>query len=275
MSRRRRRRRGPGESLLIEDAFDLFLDALANTLGVIMFVGLMIAVFSGPVRMVEAAAKHPDPAEAARTARELERLAALEAELARLPSEGDPVFVERMRMLLEEAARVRATLAQLLAESADLADATRRARGAIAEARGSERRAEAERREIEARIAGLPETTSFVRVSRFRDDARSPVLLLVAHGAVERADPGPGERRILPGARPRHPVRTIAEARTTVTALVGALEPSRHRIEVAAWSDSFATFKLLERALVERGFDLNPMPLAAGEAIEAGRGGIQ
>jgi len=274
-SRRRRARAGPGSGHIVEDAFDLFLDALANTLGVIMFIALMVVIFASPSPTQAPATPQADPSEAEQVHRLLDRLAQLERELAQLPPAGDPALIQKLAELDAELTELRERIADATRRAATVADEIRLARQQTREQTERSRELEAQRIEFERRTATVAASSSFVRVSRFRDDARAPVLLLVSAGGVERADPTPGETRILPGARPRRPVETIEQARAAVDSLLRDASPARNRIEVAVWSDSFASYKRLERALVDRGFDLNPMPLAAGTALEAGRSGIQ
>lgn len=274
MSRRRRRRTGPSGGSVVEDSFDLFLDALANTLGVVMFIALMVVVFASPPAPTHAEPV-PEAALAPRVKALVERMELLQAELDRLPPEGDPELLKRHAALMQELRAARDRVTKAIEEIAQTSDLVRELRRETRSLRAKEAEHDAQRRSIEQRIASLADSSSFVRVSRFRDDPRAALLLLVSAGAVERAEPAPGETRILPGARPRMPLASIDDARRALDRLLSGSTPARNRIEVGVWSDSFAAFKLLERALVERGFDLNPMPIAVGEPLDAGVGGIQ
>jgi len=274
MRRRRRHRAPPGAGRIVEDAFDLFLDALANTLGVVMFIALMVVIFASPAPPIKAEPA-PDPSEAPRVRALLERVESLQQELERLPHEGDPGLVARYAALLQQMNAARARLSETIEALAAASDAVRQLRRETQALRASERSLLSRRTEVERRTASIAGSSSFVRVSRFRDDPRDAILLLVAGGGVERAEPSPGETRILPGARPRTAIANIAEAHAAIDRLLPGIAPARYRIELGVWSDSFGTFKLLERALVERGFDLNPMPLAIGQALDSGAGGIQ
>lgn len=276
--RRRRRSRGWRAAVVVEEAFDLFLDALANTLGVIMFIALMVVLFSVPDRPTGAESPvtpQPDPSEARQVAELLEEARALEEALLRAPREGDPDLRRRAEALDERLRQLRAEVVDVLERTATASDALVIARHEVASAQRTTLELSERRRRLERRIASLPDTASFVRLSRFRSDERRPVLLLIAAGRIERAEPSPGETHILPGARNPRPITTLEQARALLDALLAGASPSTHRIEIGVWSDSFGEYKVLERLLVDRGYDLNPLPVPLGAALEAGTGGIQ
>lgn len=278
MNRRRRRRPAPESGRLVEDAFDLFLDALANTFGVVMFLALMIVIFSPPMRVESRGAASSEVREAARVAALLRDAATLETEIEALPPAGDPALAARLAELDREIAAAREELSALIDALAERADAVRAARREAREHLERARELTAQRAEVERRLATTPTTTSFVRVSRFRDDARDAILLFVAEGGVERVDLAPGQTQVVPGgpgSTTRRGLATMEDARAAVDALLRGTTPARHRIEVGVWADSFAEYKRLERVLVERGFDLNPLPLRTGAALDSGSGGIQ
>lgn len=278
MRRRRGRRARVASNATIEEALDLFLDAITNTLGVVIFILIMVVLFSGrpdAERDREPSVLLVDAPEARAVAALLDEAARLEQSLAQAPLEGDPALRARAEALLEEGRRAREATAALLVETAEAVDAARR------DARESRLAQEAanelveRRRQLERRILEAPTTSSFVRVSRFHDDPRTPVLLLVAKGGLERAELAPGEQRVVPGARNPRPIRTVDDARSALDLLLAGVAPASHRIEVGVWNDSFTEYKLLERLLVERGFALNPLPIESGRALEAGTGGVQ
>lgn len=276
MSRRRRRRGAAQGWAPVEDAFDLFLDALANTLGVIMFIALMVVLFAAPP---DAPGKPREPrttvAEAERVAELLDRRDRLEQELASLPPQGDPELLRQLTAIERALREVRESLARALQASAEMADALRATRAEVLAMKARTRSLAAQQREVERRTADLADASSFVRVSRFRDDPRRPLLLLVSEQLVERADPQPGERSLRPGRGARRPLDTIDEARAALPELLRGTAPVTHRIEVGVWADSFAAYKRLERVLVEAGYDINPLPVPIGEALGAGASGIQ
>ncbi|MBX3356547.1 MAG: hypothetical protein KF724_12695 [Phycisphaeraceae bacterium] len=272
----RRRRRAAGRRWdMVEDAFDLFLDAMANTLGVIMFIALMVVLFAAPPKPPAPATPRVPSSEAAQVAELLERLAALESELEQLPPQGDPELVARMVALEAELQEVRDALARTLQATAEAADALRDTRRLTRETDARTRGLEARRQEVERRTAALGQSSSFVRLSRFRQDERRPVLLLVSAQGVERAEPVPGETTIRPGGRHIFAIETNEQALMALPELLRGTAPSTHRLEVGVWDDAFAAYKRLERTLVEAGYDLNPLPVPTGKALEAGASGIQ
>ncbi|MBM4111841.1 MAG: hypothetical protein FJ253_00450 [Phycisphaerae bacterium] len=262
----------------IEDAFDLFLDALANTLGVVMFIALMVVLFAAPPERPERTRDDPpsvDPDEARQVRALLAQAAEFERMLASAPLEGDPVLRARAEALLDEMHRQREEISRALSDTAEAADEVARLSNERERARRETQSLDERRRSVEQRIAEAAATSSFVRVSRFRDDPRTPVLLLLSKGALERAVPAPNERRILPGSRTPREIRSVESARDALDSLLTGVSPATHRIEVGVWNDSFAEYKLLERQLIDRGFDLNPLPVRAGDALESGAGGVQ
>ncbi len=100
-SRRRRRRKGATTT----DAFELFLDALCNALGVIMFILLCVVVFA---KSPDADAQVIDPAKVVAEMATLEaeasqlegQLTAVLAALAAMPPSGDPELIRRWKELL-------------------------------------------------------------------------------------------------------------------------------------------------------------------------------
>ncbi len=276
--RRRRRRSTAGGVVAPEEAFDLFLDALANTLGVVMFIAIMVVLFAAPPESSPGerrATPAPDPTEAKVVTALLAEAAVLEEEIARAPMEGDPRLRQQAEALQASMRERRDSISRTLAETAAASDEVSRSLRAATDALRDARELQERRRRLERRIESIPESASFVRVSRFRDDPRPPVLLLLAHHALERAQPAPGEDRLLPGARQPRRVASAEEARAALAALLPGVSPRTHRIEIGVWSDSFAEYKVLERLLVEQGFDINPLPVQAGEALLSGAGGVQ
>lgn len=95
---RRRRRGGRRSASLAGDPLDLFLDAITNALGVIMFILLMVVLFGR-------ASDTPQPATEAsevREAQELERqVRDLQARLDALPPAGDPELAARWKAAMD------------------------------------------------------------------------------------------------------------------------------------------------------------------------------
>lgn len=267
-------RRGRKGGSIGTDPFGLFLDALCNTLGVIMLLLMMLLIFS------KDDAARPDPKVVEAKAVEVERMA-IEAEselrgvlesLAKLPPSGDPALVDRWNALLAEGERMRTRRAALQEAITRIRD-QREAR--IREIEDTEAR----KRVIDAQMAALasrtPKTPDFIRLSRFRPDSREPIRFGVAAGQVSLLD----IRGILEVHAPRSgmPLESDAEAEAAAARLVGTRMPQDVRIEVAVWNDSFPAYKRLERILVERGYAINPIPVEVGSALRvvSGQGGVQ
>lgn len=266
-------RRGRKGGAIGVDPFGLFLDALCNTLGIIMLVLMCILIFS---KTGEGAADAKSTeAEASRletVAIDLEReLAGVLESISRLPPSGDPALVERWKALLAEGERLRTSKAALQAAVAQ-ARATLEARQRDATEADARRRLIAER--TSSLAAATPAPANFIRLSRFRADARSPVLLAVASGRASAPAIAPGTKEISAPASGL-PLATDEDAAQAVAQLVGGRAPGAVRIEVAVWSDSFGAYKRLERVLVERGYAINPLPVQVGQPLRAGVGGAQ
>ncbi|MFM9180438.1 MAG: hypothetical protein ACKOV8_04200, partial [Phycisphaerales bacterium] len=94
---RRRRTRRRRASALAGDPLDLFLDAITNALGVIMFILLMVVIFG---RAGEE--KSPEPRPDLREVQQLEeRRQELLAKIQALPPAGDPELAARWKAALE------------------------------------------------------------------------------------------------------------------------------------------------------------------------------
>lgn len=266
--RARRRRRGRRSSVLAGDATDLFLDAITNTLGVVMFVLLMVVLFG----RAEPEPREPNSPLAAEVRQLREERDHLAAQVAALPPAGDPELVQRWREAMQAIAERQPELDRLQRELVQRTEAVAAAEQLLAHDREA-------LRELQARVAQVVQrarqaSTDLVRVSRFRQDARTPVLMAVSRGALsllritadtaEVAPPSAGEA-----------VPDAAAAALAVRALLAGTAPATHRVELAVWADSFGAAKLVEAALIEAGYDTNPLPIAAGQSLKAGTGGVQ
>jgi hypothetical protein len=270
----RMHRRGRKGGSIGTDPFGLFLDALCNTLGVVMLLLMMLLIFSKDER----AARDPKAVEA--EAVESERMA-IDAEselrglleaLSKLPPAGDPALVERWNQLLADGERLRTRNAALQQSISALREELEARRKELEES-------EARKRVVDAQFAALaaksPKTPDFIRLSRFRPDPREPVSLGVAFGQAStlRVDPIAGA-----GAPTRGmPLGTDDEADAAIAQLLANRVPADVRLEIAVWADSFAEYKRLERRLVERGYAINPIPVKIGGRVGfvAGQGGVQ
>lgn len=252
------------------DPLDLFLDAITNTLGVVMFILLMVVLFG---RAGESHDPSPQSADATRDVSRLEsELEELQAKVRALAPVGDPELAARWRAAMER-------LEQLTAET-DKARAVSREREAQASA--ARENATASRRDLErlqAEDAKLQATdvakrTGFVRVSRFQQDARKAVILAIADGKLSRVRATSATEAISAPTAGKA-VGTEAQAREALADLLSGFPSATHRVELLVWQGSFAQAKIVESVLLEMGYDSNPMPLATGQAIAPGAGGVQ
>ncbi|MSR70136.1 MAG: hypothetical protein EXS17_07315 [Phycisphaerales bacterium] len=275
-SRRRRRRKGAATT----DAFELFLDALCNALGVILFILLCVVVFA---KSPDGDQKRMDPEQIAAETKALDaqaarteaQLTAVLAALSALPPSGDPESVRRRKELLGALDTMRT---KKLAE----VEAEKQARARLA-ASGVALVASVEKRNnLAAQLARLDDErkkqltmTQFVRVARLRADGRKAVLILCADGRVSIATLVGKGQEIAEPVGVGIPVTDEASARLAIAQLFGAKTPDTFRAEVAVWPSGFAAYKRLERVMIEKRFGINPLPVAAGEPIREGAGGIQ
>ncbi len=275
-SRRRRRRKGAATT----DAFELFLDALCNALGVIMFILLCLVVFT---KSPDGDQKRTTPAQLAAETAALEaeastidaELASVLAALAARPPSGDPEIIARWRELL---ASLDAMHAKRLAE----VDAVNQARARLSASAQALIAATEALNNLNAQRAQLDEIrkqqqtpVQFVRVARLRADPRKAVLLLCADGRVSLATlTGKGQEIAAPTSS-GIPVTDDASARLVIGQFFGGKPPESFRAEIAVWPSGFAAYKRLERVMIEKKFGINPLPIAAGDVIREGAGGIQ
>jgi hypothetical protein len=266
---RRRRRGGRRSASLAGDPLDLFLDAITNALGVIMFILLMVVLFG---RASDAPEK---PAEQAAEARELQDLEArvreLEAKVDALPPRGDPELAARWKAAMERLPKLEDEINRLKsAQRRDEQDAL------AAEARLASERRTLERLATEVTSAqqSTKAPTGFVRISRFQADPRKAVILAVADGKVSRLR-ATKETKSISAPTVGAPVLYQAGADAAVRQLLQEFQPSTHRVELLVWEGSFAQAKLLENAIESLRYDSNPIPVRAGTALEPGAGGVQ
>ena len=267
-------RRGRKGGSIGTDPFGLFLDALCNTLGVVMLLLMVILIFS------KADGAQPDPKAAEAKAVELERTA-LDAErelqgllesLSKLPPGGDPALVARWNALLAEGERLRTRRAALQQSVSDIRQALEARRRELEDADARKRVVDAQAAALAAKQSSTPD---FIRLSRFRPDSRASVKLGVAFGHVSAIEVNPmiGAEAPAQGM----PLASDADAAAAIAALIGQRMPGEIRLEVAVWADSFGAYKRLERALVERGYAINPIPIEVGNrvGVVSGQGGVQ
>ncbi|MDA0802162.1 MAG: hypothetical protein O2819_00185 [Planctomycetota bacterium] len=271
---RRRRRRRVRASAGDSDSFDLFLDALCCGLGVVMFIVMVVALFAKPpVGGGDAEELKKLESQLAATQTELEAtLSALKA----IPPAGDPALTKRYKAALLAADESRERRDETLDRISATREVTEERTQELAESEKKQNEELKKQAELAARMEKLKYSTAFVRTSRWNvDDTREAVLLLVSGGlaSAPRIDPTATELRPVSGIG--EAVRDAETARAAVATLLAGTSPSSKRIEVAVWPDSYGAFKHLERELQDRGFAIQPIPVAAGEALMSGDGGSQ
>jgi hypothetical protein len=262
---RRRRRRSRGGSSLAGDPLDLFLDAITNALGVIMFILLMVVLFG---RADEA----PGQSDAVEQARKLDEQArSLEAQVAALPPAGDPELERRWKQAQERIAVAERETAPLRPEL----ERTRR-EAADASKRIEELSKELERLAAKAdEIAARPRPAGgFVRLSRLDADARDAVYLGLASGRLAVLPVTPASTEITAPADGTA-VRDASTAKAAVEAALAGVDPKARRVELVVWQGAFREAKLVEQALIDAGFSINAMPVEAGKALGVGISGSQ
>lgn len=269
--RRRRRTRAAAEGT---DAFDLFLDALCNGLGVVMFILMIVAVYARPP------AGGGDAAQLKKLQATLDTLQTeLEATVAALrtiPPSGSPDLIERYERALRQLDKARQRRDEALERIEITRDIIRERQ---AERDDVEQRLALESKkqeELRAKEKQVKESTAFVRTSRWnKQDTRPALLLLVSGGFVSSPTVSADSTAIQPTAGVGHEVADAASAAAALAALTKGLSPASHRVEIAVWPDSYGAYKHLEKALHERGFAIQPIPVAEGEPLKAGDGGSQ
>ena len=265
----RRRRRIHRSTSMAGDPLDLFQHAMTNARGVIMFVMLLMALFgqASDAAVVMTASV----VEVNERIRQLQQERdELQKRIAALPPQGDP----------ELAARYKAAMEQLRAQQAKL-DA------ALAAKPRNQEEEEALKKRLEAALAARASATAaakrvappeasqnFVRLSRFQADARRSVILAVSEGKLSRVRATSATDKIsAPTTGTR--ITTVSQARGELQELLDGFPSATYRVELLVWEGSFSQAKMVEQALLEMGYDSNPIPLRSGQAIAPGVGGVQ
>ncbi|MFM8731094.1 MAG: hypothetical protein ACKOGJ_01010 [Phycisphaerales bacterium] len=265
---RRRRTRRRRASALAGDPLDLFLDAITNALGVIMFILLMVVIFG---RAGEE--KSPEPRPDLREVQQLEeRRQELLAKIQALPPAGDPELAARWKAALERVQRLEREESDLAVRARTADEKLRDAAARIAEERKTTERLAAEVEK--AKSAVRSSASSFIRVSRFQQDKRKAVILTLSGGKLSRFRATADTKEISPPPG-GSAVGDLEGARAAVKQALDAYPPSTHRVELIVWEGSFPQAKLVEQVLLELGYDSNPLPVRAGAAVPAGTGGVQ
>lgn len=264
------------------DALELFLDAISNVFGGVLFVALLV------VLMLQMTSKAPAPSEAAEAPDVAEQLRALEA----AARDADAAAAAELQALTARQAELQAAIDEALRRTkaaqqrqAELRAALRETAEQMAEARDAARGAE------EALHAAKAERDGLVRLPEFHSSPKQEAPWLIAHGRVAPllqydAEGNPvgtntaviqvhdgGRVSLKPNAgRPLNP----DNAQTVARDLTRGLSPGRHFVSLAVWEDSFTEAAALRDALVAAGFEYGLVLLQAGETVPTGaQGGVQ
>jgi len=268
--RRRRTRRGATAS---SDSFDLFLDALCNALGVVMFIMLMIVIFtqsagtSDAIMDAESMEKAAEAADAQAKASEAQLQEVLQA-IAALPPRGDPKLLEQWKAgqaeLAKTADALRSVGDSLSAQRKDLSAAL----AALSELRRTMTSVQQEIKELELARARRSEPRQFIRLAKLRPDIRpQTVQLLCADGRLCSANFTDRLQKISEPKGQGEIVQSAAQAKVALLRFLAGKDPAKVRVEIVVWPSGFRAFKLLEPELIQGQFAFNPIPVASGQTI--------
>jgi predicted RNase H-like nuclease (RuvC/YqgF family) len=271
--RRRRRRSSRRGTTASSDSFDLFLDALCNALGVVMFIMLMIVIFtqsagtSDAVMDAKSMEEAIESADAQARASEAQLQEVLQA-IAALPPRGDPQLLEQWRVGQAQLART----AEQLRSAGDALAAQRKelsaSMAALAVVRRTMTSTQQEIKELELARARRTEPRQFIRLAKLRPDVRpQTVQLLCADGRLCSANFTDRLQRISEPKGQGELVNNAAQAKEAMLRYLAGKDPTKVRVEIAVWPSGFGAYKLLEPELIAGRFAFNPIPVATGQTI--------
>jgi hypothetical protein len=250
------------------DPLDLFLDAITNALGVVMFILLMVVLFGRAG--AEPAPVPPTQEAELRELEEEERK--LQLQVQALPPTGDPELAARWKAAMQAVQRLEEEREPLLATArstdAKVADAS----ALLAEDLRTVERLVSQVREAKDKVRSS--ASGFIRVSRFQTDKRPAALLALNGGRLSRIRVTADTKQVLPPGGGSD-VRDAVSAKAAVESLLRDAPAGTYRVELLVWEGSFDSAKRVEAALLELGYDTNPMPAPAGAPFTPGAGGVQ
>ena len=252
--RRRRRRRRTGTTS--SDAFDLFLDALCNALGVIMFIMLVVVIFTKSADKDE---KPIDPKAAAEEIARLEteaqklelKLFSVIAALSSLPTVGDPTLLEKWKVATKN---LESTHERMRSE----AEAYQKIRKQLEARQGAQSELLEEKIAIDKTTNALAQARTtkrgavqFIRLARLKWDSHPKFVK---------------GQRILEPIGIGTIVNDDKSAQQVFNQLCAGKSPNDYRVEVVVWPSGFAAYKKLEKVIIDAKFAINPIPVAAGDS---------
>ena len=271
-----------------DDALELFLDAISNAFGGILFIALAVVILLQFTTPTPTDAEVSEPvASAPQASAELEaEIASLESLMTELVDQ--PVKEGRDEDFHERAEKVKEQVKKA-AEELDALEAQREA--AELALKESDRRLALlgkELLEVEAALRDAQRRPpDRVRAERFRETAKVEVPVMLKAGrlvevmefgadgaargvnkaalridvSAQRAEPAPGAGVLVAAGEP---------GKRQATAVLARFDPGRHYVAIAVWPDSFAAAALLRDAAIDMGFDFGLTPIPAGQGVPFG-----
>jgi hypothetical protein len=233
-----------------------------------MFILLMVVLFGRAG--AEPAPVPPTQEAELRELEEEERKFQLQVQA--LPPTGDPELAARWKAAMQAVQRLEEEREPLLATArstdAKVADAS----ALLAEDLRTLERLVSQVREAKDKVRSS--ASGFIRVSRFQTDKRPAALLALNGGRLSRIRVTADTKQVLPPGGGSD-VRDAAGAKAAVESLLRDAPAGTYRVELLVWEGSFDSAKRVEAALLELGYDTNPMPAPAGAPFTPGAGGVQ
>jgi hypothetical protein len=196
----------------------------------------------------------------------------LQLQVQALPPTGDPELAARWKAAMQAVQRLEEEREPLLATArstdAKVADAS----ALLAEDLRTLERLVSQVREAKDKVRSS--ASGFIRVSRFQTDKRPAALLALNGGRLSRIRVTADTKQVLPPGGGSD-VRDAAGAKAAVESLLRDAPAGTYRVELLVWAGSFDSAKRVEAALLELGYDTNPMPAPAGAPFTPGAGGVQ
>jgi hypothetical protein len=196
----------------------------------------------------------------------------LQLQVQALPPTGDPELAARWKAAMQAVQRLEEEREPLLATArstdAKVADAS----ALLAEDLRTLERLVSQVREAKDKVRSS--ASGFIRVSRFQTDKRPAALLALNGGRLSRIRVTADTKQVLPPGGGSD-VRDAASAKAAVESLLRDAPAGTYRVELLVWEGSFDSAKRVEAALLELGYDTNPMPAPAGAPFTPGAGGVQ
>ncbi len=267
---------------LDDGALDLFLDAISNVFGGILFIALAVVVLlQFTVPRDPADDTESDAVSVVVEASSATLPDALGAALSETSGDAaDSKLVAQRERLRESLRALAAEVDQLHRRALEQAQASRDTATQAIEIEA--RRGELERQLLEAQrtleqLNSRP--TQRVRAARFRPTAKTEVPLMVsadrvvrpikADGTLNRAALKLDEANQMARPAPDGGVAILqgAEGDAALTRLLSGLDTEREYLNVAVWPDGFGAARRLRDTAIDMGLDFTLTPVPAGSGV--------